>query len=594
MKERLNLLSFTALLLVSLAALPAQEPEKTPPEKEKVSLIALSGTYADLPEAGLSLTGLMTGGATPKAFHPIVEGLRSIAGKPGPGWVLFDLSQPLTLNLAHLAELDRCVAELRRSGKKVCAYLETAGRSHYQVASQCDEIVMADLGGLDLSSLSMSVLFFKDALDLLGVRMSVVRCGDFKGAVEPYTLPRMSDPLRDHYMAMVRQMNQELVQRVVRGRGLDGALVRRMNAKRMFTASMAKKSGLVDRLVPWQGARAAFVQVRGNEDFELVNGLEEKKKKSISLNPLTLLANLVRPKKEEEVESATVAVLHLSGGIIDGTEPSPGSIVSGPTVKLVESLAENDEVKAVVVRINSPGGSATASEAILLALTELAREKPVVCSMGSVAASGGYYVTCFGRPILAEAGTITGSIGVFGMKPDLGALMRRVGLHEETIALDTSAGMDSLGGGWTEEFQGAMQAVVNEIYDRFIDHVARSRSLDRDRVLEMAGGRVWSGEQAKANGLVDRIGGLWDAIALVREEARLKDGFDVVHMPSPRSFMESIAQSLVGTRLMGGLDHALFRRLAETTLPRTLLWDALMNDGPARVWAAMPAELRLR
>ena len=139
-----------------------------------------------------------------------------------------------------------------------------------------------------------------------------------------------------------------------------------------------------------------------------------------------------------------------------------------------------------------------------------------------------------------------------------------------------------------------MQTVVNEIYDRFIDHVAHSRSLDRDRVLEMAGGRVWSGEQAQANGLVDRIGGLWDAIALVREEAHLKDGFDVVHMPSPRSFMESIAQSLVGTRLMGGLDHVLLRRLAETTLPRTLLWDALMNDGPARVWAAMPAELRLR
>ena len=257
----------------------------------------------------------------------------------------------------------------------------------------------------------------------------------------------------------------------------------------------------------------------------------------------SLGSSLLNPRDEDEAaEGPAIAVRHLSGDIVDGTTAKPGSIVSGPTVKTIREIQDKADIKGVVVRVNSPGGSATASEAILLALQDLAKQKPVVVSMGSVAGSGGYYVTCLGRPILAEAGTITGSIGVFGMKPNMGALYRRIGLHSELVALDESAGMEAPDRAWTAEEKERMQQHVDDVYARFVGHVAHSRKLSREDVLKIAGGRVWSGEQAVTLHLVDKIGGLDDALDLVAKEAGLGKEREVVHLPKPRSMFDSFAQ----------------------------------------------------
>lgn len=601
----------SALSLPAVAAAPLSAPqdpesasaaatvEAKKAEPETVAKIRLSGTYADLAEAAPDMTAALLGGggAPPKPFYELIDGLRAFAAdEDGPRTLVFDLSTTPGFNMAQHAEFARAFGELRDAGHKTVAYIEGGGSGTLRLACLCDEIAMADMGALEFGSMGLEVAFMKDALDLLGVQMDVVRCGDFKGAVEPYMRSSMSDHLRAHYLDMLGHINAELVEAVAARRGLSIDKVRALQAERMLTAERALEAGLVDRLVPWAGAKAAYARVRGDENFEFRDAIRKADKKK-DVNPLVFLGNLLNGRKKEEVTEAWgIAVLHLSGGIVDGNDRAPGSIVSKPTVRAIESLRDNDDVQGVVVRINSPGGSATASEAILLALQDLAEVKPVVCSMGRVAASGGYYVTCFGAPILAERGTITGSIGVFGMKPNAGALMRRVGVNLELVALDESAGMNSLMRGWSDEEHARIQGFVDDVYDRFLGHVAGSRKMAVADVAAIAGGRVWSGDQAVKLGLVDRIGGLDAAIAMVAEAAGIGDkDYQISHVPEPADFLESLLGGLAAVRadLVADPARAAMARPVLASFGALsgawqMLEQSLRNPGRMQVWALAP------
>lgn len=586
-----------AVLVLSSAAARAQQTTEAGAQQAAaaVDLVTFKGGYADLAEMGSDLTALLIGGGTPpKSFYEMRDKLEGIADGEARE-VLFDLTAGFAFNGAQIAELERSIRKIRAAGKTCYAYVENAGATELQIAALCDKVLMAELGLVDLPSLSMSVTFLKDAMDLLGVQMDVVRCGDFKGAVEPYVLSSMSDHLRRHYEAMLEKMNSDVVARIARGRGIADTAVRAMQAQRVLRADEARSKGLVDVIVPWQGAEHALSIALGRDDVELRDALGSKKEKR-SVNPMQLLTQLLNPRRDDDDdEDDRLAVLHLSGAIVDGTSAAPGSIVSGPTVETIRKLTDSEHVKGVVVRINSPGGSATASEAILLALRDLAAKKPVAVSMGRVAASGGYYVTCFGRPIFAEAGTLTGSIGVFGMKPNIGTLMRRIGIHDELVCLDASASMNSLDRPWSDDQRERIQGFVNKIYDVFVGHVATSRGLTTSEVLAIAGGRVWSGEQARERGLVDHIGGVDAAVALVAKEAGLSGDYDVRHLPQPKSFFEAIAGEMfdakalwpdLASRAIGdhrGLDHAM-----------RLVLDALRDRGPAKAWALLPETFEIR
>jgi protease-4 len=299
--------------------------------------------------------------------------------------------------------------------------------------------------------------------------------------------------------------------------------------------------------------------------------------------------------------------VHLSGAIEDGKTASGGSIVSGPTVKLIEDLTADEKVKGVVVRINSPGGSATASEAIRQALEAMAKKKPLVFSMGELAASGGYWITCIGQPIFAEHGTITGSIGVFSMKLSGGALARRLGVHIESVTLDSAAGMNALSHAWTEEETEMMQKFIGTIYDKFLQIASSSRNIPVETLKSLAGGRVWSGEQAKANRLVDQLGGLDDALAMVAKNAKL-DKYKVVHRPEATGGLdlgsllggrEEDADILASSELLSGLESKLcemlkaqgFRGDATRLLLRSM--DLSGKQSP-KAWALLGEELKIR
>lgn len=588
---------FVACLVPTIGLRAQEEPESAVAaedgkgDRPRLPFLKPSGRYADLAEAGFDPTSLLLGGggAPPKPFYPFLAAVDGLAKLP-EAEVLLDLTGGASFNLPQLRELERALARVRAAGKRIVCYVENADIGTYQIAAQCDQVLLADMGTLDLRSPAMQVMHLKDALDLLGVQVEVTRVGAFKGAVEPYMLPSMSSHLREHYEAMLQTMNDDIVRRIAVGRRLAPEAVRAMQAQRLFPAREALARGLVDALVPWSGPEHALANVRGSAAFRLVDAAPKKKPPSRDF--MILLSNMFRQKKEEAIEEPMLVVMHLAGQIVDGDKPSAGSMVSGPAVKKLDELAANDQVKGVVVRINSPGGSATASEAIRQALQRLAAKKPVVFSMGDVAASGGYWITAIGRPIIAEVGTITGSIGVFGMRFQTGALMRRLGVHTEIVRLDDGPLMDAMDRPWSDDARARMQGYVDDVYGRFLDLVASSRRRSRDEIDAIAGGRVWSGQQAVANGLVDAIGGLDEALAMVRQQAGLGAEVEVMHVPEAKNFADSIFSSLFESASAAGVDQRLLRavlgRAAEFGEVLGLLHEALHADGRMRVHALLP------
>lgn len=358
---------------------------------------------------------------------------------------------------------------------------------------------------------------------------------------------------------------------------------------------MAK--GLVDTLVPWSGVKRALVTELGNDESELADAMPKKKAQNRDF--MQVLSGLFSRKREESIEDPEIVVLHLGGAIQDGDGAQAGAMVAGPSVKLIDELLANEHVKGVVVRINSPGGSATASEAIRTALQRLAAKKPLVFSMGELAASGGYWITTIGEPILAEAGTITGSIGVFSMRFQPGALLRRLGVKLEMVALDDGARMDAIDRPWSEVARARMQSVVDDIYDRFLQNVATSRRMTVAAVDRIAGGRVWSGAQAVDLGLVDKVGGLDDALAMVLEKVGKDVEVEVRHLPEPKNFADSMFGSLFDAhvREVGvGLPalRALLAGMERCDELLALLADAFAGDGGFKVYALTPTALRVR
>lgn len=575
--------------------------------KKQLRWLQLSGNYVDQVTLGsFDASTLLLGSDSirTKSFYKLCDYLEEMEKEEALSHVLFDLSDPnLSLNSAQLDEFTRRLAKLKSKGKKTIAWLESAENVHLAIASQCDDILMADLAGIDMPSASMETMFYRDAMDLVGVRASIVRAGDFKGAVEPYVNPVMSEHLRDHYKNLLESLNNSRVSRIAKGRGLTTADVRELQKKRLLTHNEALAAGLVTRVAPYGSMKKTIEEMVGT-DVEWTKP-KSKPKRELSLFELISKSMAGPQDSSKKLRDESIVILHLQGPILDGKSTNPSAIVSGPTIKEIESLAADDKVVGVVVRINSPGGSATASEGIRQALAELAKKKPVVFSMGEVAASGGYWITCIGQPVYAEHGTITGSIGVFSLKLSFGSLMRRVGVHVESVSLDTSANLNSIDHPWTEEEIRNMQRFVDQIYDKFLAYTSESRKIPLDKLKSLAGGRVWSGDQAKSAGLIDEIGGVDDSIAAVAKRAN-KSNFKVVHRPEqPENFGllrllgeeedENVFTSAVGREVENQLAQKLQMFGFRLDGLKPLLRYTERNDRAVpQVWALMAEELKVK
>ncbi len=586
-----------ALLPMVGASTPADDDtaQKKPPV---LQVLALDGAYVDRPVGpSLDPMSLLTGGGVKqKSFFKLCEALERLGKDEEVQHILFDLSSPaIGMGSANVAEFSRHMAELRKTGKRTYAWLENAGPGHYAIAAECDEVIMADFATFDFPSRAMSSMHYKDALDLLGIRASVARVGDFKGAVEPYTNSTMSSHLRSHYLRMLTSLNDTMVAQVAKRRGLTHEAVRAAQKRRVFTASMAHEHGLVDRLAPY-GAMRTTIEARCGEAVSWREKVEGPQRQPSFFE---LWAKMMSGATEEPISDAAIAVLHLSGTIIDGNKAAAGSMVSGPTVEAIDRLTNDARIKGVVIRIDSPGGSATASEAIRRALMQLVEAKPAVVSMGGVAASGGYWISCLDRPVYAEASTVTGSIGVFAMKLSFGPLMKRIGVHVENICLDESAAAMGIDREWSPDDIGMIESMIVETYDRFLALVSKSRGLTVEEVDAVGGGRVWSGAQAKALGLVDHLGGVDVALAALSGQIEEMD-CQVIHRPKPSSgfnLMELLGGDedeirallpLAGLRLLTQQGFNLNNLL-------TILNSSLRNPAPGlQIWLLNTDEITIR
>ena len=445
---------------------------------------------------------------------------------------------------ALLEEMRDALAAFKQSGKFIVAYDEAYTQGGYYLASVADGIYLQPEGGIDWSGLSMDVLFYKGLLDKLDVRAEVFRptACPYKSAVEPYILTKMSDANRLQMQTLVDSMWATIAGAVSEARGIDPAKLRSLTDRLAVSLpEEALEYGFVDDVIYEDQMDDVFAGLGVETD-------DDGAYRYVSLGDYVAQ---MRP-DPKRLTAPQVAVVYASGQIVDGE--GSGEEIYGNT--LAQTLAEarlDDNIEAVVLRVDSPGGSALASDVIWREVELLKAEKPVIVSMGSYAASGGYYISCPADAIVADRLTLTGSIGVFGMYFDVvDALQNKLGITVDGVRSNLSAGMGSLRP-LTPLERATIMRGVDKVYATFTEHVSKGRNLPIDKVLNVAGGRVWTGADALGIGLIDGYGGIATAIALAADKAGLGDDFRVVEMiDEPTGFAAFIAALNGGVRAAFG------------------------------------------
>ncbi|MEU8249896.1 signal peptide peptidase SppA [Nonomuraea sp. NPDC048916] len=430
------------------------------------------------------------------------------------------------LGLAMVQELRQAVTRFRASGKLTVAFGETFGEFSggtvpYYLASAFERVYLQPSGDVGLTGVAMEQRFVKGALAKLGVDFEMGQRHEYKTAANTFTQDHMTEPHRESMGRIVESVVDQLVAGIADGRRLDPAKVRELIDRGPFIGAEAVDAGLVDRLAYRDEVYDEVKRSAGGDTHLLF---------------VSRYARAAAVRKLPHPTADGIALIHGSGQIRSGRSGrSPlggGGAMGSDTVSAALRAARRDEhVKAVVFRVDSPGGSYVASDTVWREVVLTRRVKPVIVSMGELAASGGYFVSMGADVIVSQPGTLTGSIGVFGGKPVLSELLERIGINSELVAEGANAAMFSTSRAFSPEQWERVNAWLDRIYDDFVGKVAESRDLTRERAHELARGRVWTGADAQERGLVDELGGLEDALALARERAHLSDDAPVRTYP---------------------------------------------------------------
>ena len=513
----------------------------------------------------------------------------------------------LGIGWGKINEFRAAISEFRKAGKKVYAFMENGGRADYLVAAACDEVVMPESGSLQITGVRFELSFYKDLLDLIGIKADAVKMGDFKGAVEPFTRNSISPENRRQYDEMADDNFNLLCELIAQSRkGLAVEKVKEIIDQGPFTAKQALALGLIDRLEYPNNFKDGLKKDLNAEKVSIKQDYGKAKSQDMDFsNPFALLKLLNPPKEKKLNDKPKVAVIFATGVIVSGK--SGFSMLGGQSVgstTLMEAIRKAEEepsIKAIVLRVDSPGGSALASDLIWNELVKC--KKPVVASMSDVAASGGYYISMAGKKIYAEPGTITGSIGVFGMKLVLGGLYDKLGVKTEVISRGKNAGIMSSTTPFNENERKVMEAHIRDTYDMFLSKAFEGRQRSgntklksRDELQKLAGGRVWTGRQAKENGLVDELGTLEDAIACAKEMAGLGKDADteLFLLPKGRNFLDSLMDnSSLSTAIPRDLTRQALNLTPEMASHLRAVESLLQLRGDM-IWAMLPYKIDIR
>ncbi|RME28758.1 MAG: signal peptide peptidase SppA, partial [Deltaproteobacteria bacterium] len=485
----------------------------------KPSVLAAGGRTAVFElDAGLRRYGPPTGGLFSRrlAGWDVELGLARAVDDERIDSVLIKVQDP-ELSWSFVEDLRRQIERLRNAGKRVFVYLRDADNLGYYLGCSADRLLLNPGGGFFVTGPVVEALFLGGAMQMIGARAEYRRVGKYKSFVETLTREQPSEPSREVLESMADELAGVFEQAVAKGRSMDRQKVHELLDRGLMTPQEAKEAGLVDELV--------------RED-ELEKFLEKQLGHSVSFER-RYLARHVR--NERWGRRPTIAVVHASGSI--GYRAGLlGGMDAHRLADVLDWLYRTDRVDGVVLRVDSPGGSVAASDMIWHMLERLKERKPVVVSMGDVAASGGYYISAPADRIFAEPSTITGSIGVFALFMDLSDLYASLGISKEIIKRHKLADLVTTFRGRTDEELELVQRNVNAFYRRFIEIVAKGRNTTPDNIDRIGRGRVWTGKQALERGLVDEMGGLRDAVEEVKKRLGLSNGeaVDLLHLPRPR------------------------------------------------------------
>lgn len=495
---------------------------------------------------------------------------------------------------AALKEVREAIELFKASGKPVKARLDYAGTREFYLTSVADELVLDPYGAVVMPGLASQPMFYTGAFEKFGIGVQVTRVGKYKSAVEPFTLKQMSPENRAQIQKLLDDVWGTLTAAIESARRLPaGAIQQAVDEKGLIRADDALKLKLVDRTAYLDEVldelKAATGRQGSSQPFKQI-GLKDYAR-------LVSSGGLVAKRQGEgKIELAgggkgKIAIVYAEGEIVDGSGNEDGYVYGEKTSRLLRQIRQDDSISAVVLRVNSPGGSVTASEAILREVRLIHKDKPVIVSMGTVAASGGYWIATASDRVFAEPTTITGSIGVFGMFVNFqGLATDKLGLTFDTVKTGRFADAATVIRPKTEAELAIFQDSVDWVYDQFIAKVTAARKLDRKVVEEIAQGRVWSGREALKLKLVDELGGLADAVKYAATKAELGDNFRVTEYPRKKQFAEQFAEAMEGRRREQSSGGPVGILIREMTAELQSL--SKFND-PRGLYARLPFELRL-
>jgi protease-4 len=517
----------------------AAEGEKKP--ARAIAQISISGS---IPE-GVGQGGVLAD-VSPR-LHRIVERIDQAAGDSRVKGLLLTIASP-DIGRGRMEEVVAAVARVRKAGKPVAAHFVSGGPVPYSLAAACDTISMPPAATLEITGVRMEVTFFKAMLDTLGVDAEILQVGDFKGAGEPLTRTSMSPQLREQYEQFVGDLYEQLVERVASARGLTAERARELVDIGVFTPEAAMEAELIDA-VAYEDEVISGLASRLDIDEPTVARNYAAKEVDNDFSGIGGMVKLLEMfsgggKKAAKGRDKRVAIVHLAGEIREG-KGSEGLLGGGgggtdEVIKAIREAANDATVAAIVLRIDSPGGSALASDLIWREAERI--HKPVVASLSDTAASGGYYVAVAADRIVAAPGTLTGSIGVVGGKIAVGEALDKVGVRTDVVSKGRNAGWLSMQTPFTDDEREAFLTTMKDVYRLFTSKVADGRRLDSEKLATLAEGRVFTGRMAKELGLVDRLGTLDDAVDEARQLAGLAvdEKLERILLPEPRGFFEDL------------------------------------------------------
>ena len=433
--------------------------------------------------------------------------------------------QGLNAGFASVKEVRDLLLDFKKSGKFIYSYAEFYGQKDYYVASVSDKIFLNPQGAVDFKGLSMNLMFYKKTFEKLGIDVQIFRHGRFKSAIEPFMLDKMSQANRQQSESFLNSIWNTLLSGISQSRGITVEELQAMaNELAINSPEDAKKMKLVDELSYQDEVMLALKTKTGKKEKEKLDMVELSKYKG---------SEKAKTTKEK------IAVIYANGGI-SGGEGDDEEIGSDRIAKAIRIARMDENVKAIVFRVNSPGGSALASDVIWRETVLAGKSKPFVVSMGNYAASGGYYISCAAHRIFAQPNTITGSIGVFGLIPNLQKMLdEKLGITMDTVNTNQYSSLGSATMPLSKKESEFIQASVEKVYHVFTSRVAEGRKMKQSDVDSIGQGRVWSGEDALKIGLVDELGGLEDAIAYAAKKANVKE-YKISELPRPKNPFENI------------------------------------------------------